>query len=121
MASLGVDCEVVGAWETDKHAGAVLKAMYPGNPAVHIGPGDGDFTKVKPADVHDAEPNIAGFPCPPWSNMGLRRGWRDPRGSVMRKGLDVLRDLLERGPKGGPLEAFIFENVTVSYSTALIR
>ena len=30
----------------------------------------------------------------------------------MRKGLDVLRDLFERGPTGGPLKAFIFENVT---------
>lgn len=114
MTSLGVAFDIVGAWETDKDAGAVLKAMYPGHPALHIGPDDGDFMKVNPDDVPNVDLYIAGFPCPPWSSMGLRRGWRDPRGAVLRKGIDVLQNLLERGtPSRGPaLKAFIFENVS---------
>ena len=112
LADLGVVFKIVGAWEIDKDACAVLQKMYPDNPAVHIGSVDGDFTRVKSDDVPDADFYIAGFPCPPWSNMGLRRGWRDPRGSVMRKGLDISRLLLERSPTGGPLKAFIFESVT---------
>ena len=44
MADLGMAFKIVGAWEIDKDAGAVLQQMYPDKPAVHIGSVDGHFT-----------------------------------------------------------------------------
>jgi len=64
---------------------------------------DGDITKVNAKDIPDHDLLCAGFPCQPFSIIGNRKGFSDPRGTMF---FEIVRILKEKKPK-----AFMLENV----------
>ncbi len=64
---------------------------------------DGDITKVNVKDIPDHDLLCAGFPCQPFSIIGNRKGFSDPRGTMF---FEIVRILKEKRPK-----AFMLENV----------
>ena len=67
-----------------------------------------DIKKVDYKSVPDFDFLIAGFPCQPFSNAGLRKGISDDRGSLFEECEKLLIEGLSR--KNKPI-GFIFENV----------
>jgi len=63
----------------------------------------GDITKVDPADMPDFDIITGGFPCQPFSQAGLKKGFTETRGTLF---FDVARIIKEKQPK-----AFFLENV----------
>lgn len=64
---------------------------------------DGDITQVDEKDIPNHDILLAGFPCQPFSQAGLKKGFEDTRGTLF---FDVARILKEKRPK-----AFMLENV----------
>lgn len=67
-----------------------------------------DIKNIDAKSVPDFDFLIAGFPCQPFSNAGLRKGIDDERGNLFEECERLLKDGLTRGNK--PI-GFIFENV----------
>ena len=63
----------------------------------------GDITKIDEKDIPEHDILLAGFPCQPFSQAGLKKGFTDTRGTLF---FDIERILLEKQPK-----AFLLENV----------
>lgn len=63
----------------------------------------GDITKVRAAEVPDHDLLFAGFPCQPFSIIGKKDGFADPRGTLF---LEIVRILDAKRPPG-----FVLENV----------
>lgn len=64
---------------------------------------NGDITKIDAKDIPDHDILLAGFPCQPFSQAGLKKGFEDTRGTLF---FDIARILKEKRPK-----AFLLENV----------
>ncbi|MES2702677.1 MAG: DNA (cytosine-5-)-methyltransferase [Bacteroidota bacterium] len=67
-----------------------------------------DVKKIVLEDLPDFDFLIAGFPCQPFSNAGLRKGVNDDRGTLFEECEKILKLALKK--KRAPL-GFIFENV----------
>lgn len=63
----------------------------------------GDITKIDAKDIPDFDILTGGFPCQPFSQAGLKKGFNETRGTLF---FDIARILKEKQP-----QAFFIENV----------
>lgn len=100
----GIKHEIVGYSEFDKFASALYDANHRdknGNPIKNWG----DITKIDPAELPDFDMFTGGFPCQPFSTVGMQQGELDRygRGTLV---YDIIRICAHKKPR------FVFlENV----------
>ena len=80
--------ECVYSSEWDKFAQQTYSANFGEIP-------DGDITLVKPREIPQFDLLLAGFPCQPFSNAGLKLGFEDTRGTLF---FDVARIVKHHRP-----------------------
>ncbi len=90
------NCQVVYSSEIDKFAQDTYFTNY--NEIPH-----GDITQVDAKDIPSFDILCAGFPCQPFSQVGLKKGFSDIRGTLF---FDIVRILDYHNSK-----AFFLENV----------
>lgn len=93
----GINFEVVGYSEFDKFASALYDANHKdseGNPIKNWG----DITKVNAEELPDFDMFTGGFPCQPFSSVGMQQGEQDRygRGTLL---YDILRICEAKKPK----------------------
>jgi DNA (cytosine-5)-methyltransferase 1 len=105
---LGGSCVFVS--ESDEHARKTYEHnFFKITPALFSsGNFAGDITKVDAKAIPDFDILTAGFPCQPFSQAGLRKGFNDTRGTLF---FDIVRILKAKKPS-----AFFLENVRGLYS-----
>jgi DNA (cytosine-5)-methyltransferase 1 len=90
-----IDCVFTSEW--DKYSKETYQANY-NNEEVF-----GDITQINENEVPEHDILLAGFPCQPFSQAGLKKGFSDTRGTLF---FDIERLLIHRKP-----QAFLLENV----------
>lgn len=93
----GIDHEVVGYSEFDKFASALYDANHKnadGSPIKNWG----DITKINPEELPDFDMFTGGFPCQPFSTVGMQQGELDRygRGTLV---YDIIRICAHKKPK----------------------
>lgn len=83
--------------DIDKHVIESIKANYSPNIIYN------DITKRDHSGLPDIDMYISGFPCQPYSSIGLQKGTSDSRSNVM---LEVIKVIKIKKPK-----VFVLENV----------
>ena len=91
---LGGRCVFSSEW--DSQAQKTYRLNYGEQPA-------GDITKIDETGLPDFDILLGGFPCQPFSQAGLHRGFEDTRGTLF---FDIARILKAKRP-----HAFLLENV----------
>jgi DNA (cytosine-5)-methyltransferase 1 len=91
---LGGKCVFTSEW--DKFAQKTYRVNYGDMPA-------GDIHDVKAEDIPDFDILLGGFPCQPFSQAGLKKGFADTRGTLF---FEIERIMEAKRPK-----AFLLENV----------
>ena len=99
--NMGGECVFASEW--DKNARKTYTANYrlispnlfdkDGNPTKNFA---GDITKVDPKDIPDFDVLCGGFPCQPFSQAGLKKGFADTRGTLF---FNVANIIKEKNPK----------------------
>ena len=93
----GIEHEVVGYSEFDKFASALYDANHKhadGSPIKNWG----DITKINPEELPDFDMFTGGFPCQPFSTVGMQQGELDRygRGTLV---YDIIRICAHKKPK----------------------
>ena len=96
--AFGNDIDTVFISELDEKA----KQSYIANHGNKV-PITGDITKVDPTTVPDIDIIMGGFPCQPFSQAGLQKGFEDTRGTLF---FYIQKIIEEKRPK-----VFFLENV----------
>lgn len=91
---LGGKCVFTSEW--DKFSQKTYNANFGEIP-------EGDITKIASDEIADFDVLLGGFPCQPFSQAGLHKGFADTRGTLF---FEIERILKEKRPK-----AFLLENV----------
>ena len=91
---LGGKCVFTSEW--DKFAQKTYRVNFGEEP-------QGDITKIDAKDIPDCDILLGGFPCQPFSQAGLKKGFSDTRGTLF---FEIERIIQEKRPK-----AFLLENV----------
>lgn len=91
---LGGRCVFTSEW--DKFAQKTYRVNYGDEPA-------GDIREVKAEDIPDFDILLGGFPCQPFSQAGLKKGFADTRGTLF---FEIERIIEVKRPR-----AFLLENV----------
>ncbi|WMI82453.1 DNA (cytosine-5-)-methyltransferase [Anaerotignum sp. MB30-C6] len=91
---LGGKCVFTSEW--DKFAQKTYQVNFGEMPS-------GDITQIKSEDIPDFDILLAGFPCQPFSQAGLKKGFADTRGTLF---FEIERIIETKRPK-----AFLLENV----------
>lgn len=86
----GIRHKVVGYSESDKFAAELYDRNHPGS--VNYG----DITKIDPKQIPDFDLFTGGFPCQPFSQVGLGQGEQDVRGTLF---YDIIRICDAKRPK----------------------
>jgi len=79
----------VFASEIDKYAQTTYSSNYGHLPS-------GDITQIEPKEIPSFDILLAGFPCQPFSNAGLKKGFEDTRGTLF---FDIAKIAKEHKPK----------------------
>jgi len=82
--------QTIGYSEIDKHAIKFYENNHPGIPNY------GDITQIDPKNIPDFDLFTGGFPCQPFSQVGLGLGEGDTRGTLFH---DILRICKVKKPK----------------------
>lgn len=108
LRAMAVNFEVLGAWDTSIHAGRALRHAYPSltDKQLHLGRDKGDVMRVDIEKLPDVDGLVSGPPCPPFSGMGSKLGWKDPRADVLLRILQWCARLSQMS-----LKFFVLENV----------
>ena len=99
--------ELAGYYDIDEELRPAIVAIHGSSAAVHLGPVRGDILQANIADFADSEMIVTGPPCPPFSDLGVKAEFSDPRAAVFWRVLDVIIDQGQRGC----LMIFVVENV----------
>ena len=91
---LGGDCVFSSEW--DSFAQKTYRVNFGETPS-------GDITKISTEQIPDFDILLAGFPCQPFSQAGLKKGFADTRGTMF---FEIERIIAAKRPK-----AFLLENV----------
>lgn len=91
---LGGKCVFTSEW--DKFSQKTYQVNFGDLPS-------GDITKIETKDIPDFDILLAGFPCQPFSQAGLKKGFSDTRGTLF---FEIERIIQDKRPK-----AFLLENV----------
>jgi DNA (cytosine-5)-methyltransferase 1 len=83
------DASFVFSSEIDKHAQITYNANFGEVPY-------GDITKIVNDEIPKFDILLAGFPCQPFSNAGLKKGFEDTRGTLF---FDIARIIKHHQPK----------------------
>ena len=75
--------EVIGYSEVDKFASELFNGNFPDIKNF------GDITKVNPNEIPDFDLFTGGFPCQPFSQVGLGKGEQDTRGTLFHNILKI--------------------------------
>lgn len=75
--------EVIGYSEVDKFASELFNENFPNIKNF------GDITKINPNDIPDFDLFTGGFPCQPFSQVGLGKGEQDTRGTLFHNILKI--------------------------------
>lgn len=86
----GINYKVIGYSENDKFASALYEKNHPDVPAF------GDITQLDPNTLPDFDLFTGGFPCQPFSQVGLGKGESDTRGTLFH---DIVRVCEAKRPK----------------------
>lgn len=83
----GGECVFTSEW--DKFAQETYQANFGELPY-------GDITKIEPEEIPSFDMLLAGFPCQPFSQAGLKKGFEDTRGTLF---FDIARIVKHHKPK----------------------
>ena len=97
LTRAGIDFEVVGYSEFDKFAAALYDANHKDSKGQPI-KNWGDITQINPEELPDFDLFTGGFPCQPFSQVGMQQGEKDRygRGTLM---YDIIRICEVKKPK----------------------